>query len=170
MVSPPRTTLLTPAYRRRLQRYLDVRSVEDAEFALRHIPLGLCAWSASAGLRVLQFGSQDLRPIVVGSVIRKGSSTVCWMLELELARNGDLARYHRVIQKASTFTTSRTFCLAVSHFANTQLSRAAKLPMFFEAWIHPHLYEDGVRTSFLPRRSFLIPSRLDSAFRKYSCC
>ncbi|TFK77723.1 hypothetical protein K466DRAFT_607784 [Polyporus arcularius HHB13444] len=47
------------------------------------------------------------------------------MLELELARNGDLARYHRVIQKASTFTT------------------CPKLPMFFEAWIHRHLYEDG---------------------------
>ncbi|TFK77684.1 hypothetical protein K466DRAFT_607834 [Polyporus arcularius HHB13444] len=47
------------------------------------------------------------------------------MLELELARNGDLARYHRVLQKPSTFTTS------------------PKLPMFFEAWIHPNLNEDG---------------------------
>ncbi len=138
---------------RRVQRYLDVRSVEDAEFTLRHIPLALCAWSASAGLRVLEFGSQDLRPIVVGSVVRRAfntdpSDTIFWMVQLELARNGDVERYHRVLRKASMSPTSRT-SLAPCRMSLTLMCRAvacvAKLPFFFEGWIHPNLNEDGVR-------------------------
>ncbi|TFK82745.1 hypothetical protein K466DRAFT_568239 [Polyporus arcularius HHB13444] len=110
---------LPDSTRRRIRRYLAQNSVQDASFALEHIPLTVCRWLPSS--EALHLGRREVHVVCVGSVVSteynlEPTESMYFALELDLVRGCELAYLREIM---------------------TWWGHAAPLPLFLQAWALP---------------------------------